>query len=140
LFVGFYVPGADVLHDPAVYTCRPVTSKSADFAVAHIPGIAPGTYDVTASSEHTLMNVKRSVVVTESVATIDMGTLLEGNAHRDNQLDLRDAEILASSWLTIETTSNYTEAADFDRNGIVELEDLLLLASNWLNSSPIELP
>ncbi|MEN6309663.1 MAG: hypothetical protein ABFD91_18095 [Anaerohalosphaeraceae bacterium] len=140
LFVDFYIPGADVLHDPAVYTCRPITSKSADTAVAQIPGIALGTYDVTASSEHTLMNVRRSVVVAEPSAMIDMGTLLEGNAHRDNQLDLYDVEVLASSWLTSEMASSYIKAADFDRNGMIALEDLLLMASNWLNSSPIELP
>ncbi|MBN2513585.1 MAG: hypothetical protein JXB18_11665 [Sedimentisphaerales bacterium] len=140
LFVSFYVPGADVMHDPAVYTCRPITSKSADSAIAQVPGIAPGTYDVTACSEHTLLNVRRSVVVAEPTATVDMGTLLEGNAYGDNQLDLQDAGVLASSWLTTEAASNYTKAADFDRNGIVELEDLLLLASNWLNWSPIEQP
>ncbi|MBN1816575.1 MAG: hypothetical protein JW828_04395 [Sedimentisphaerales bacterium] len=140
LFVAFYLPGADVLEDPAVYYCRPTTTKTADSAVAQVPGIAPGAYDVAAAGEYTLLNVRRSVVVAEPTASVDMGLLLEGNANRDNRIDLGDFAALASAWSTTETTPAFTESADFDRNKVIDLQDVALLISTWLTSSPIELP
>lgn len=139
LFVGFYLPGADALQDPAVFYCRPTTSKLADSALARVPGIAPGTYDIAVSGEHTLVNLKRTVVVAEPSAEVVMGTLREGNANRDHRIDLADFAVLASSWLRVETAANFDETSDFDRNAVIDLDDLVLLITNWLNSSPIEI-
>ena len=35
--------------------------------------------------------------------------------------------------------TDFDELADFDRNGVIDIFDLSLLASNWLESSPIEI-
>lgn len=139
VFIGFYLPGADVLQDPAVYYCRSMTGKVANSAVAQVPGIAPGTYDIAVSGEHTLVNLKRAVIVAEPTAEVVMGTLREGNANRDHRIDLADFAVLALSWLRVETAANFDETSDFDRNTVIDLDDVVLLITNWLNSSPIEI-
>ena len=58
------------------------TTKSGSTAICQCT-VAPGTYDITAVSEHTLINVKRNVVISTPSTAVDMGTLLEGNANDD---------------------------------------------------------
>jgi hypothetical protein len=140
LFVDFYLPGADVLYDPDVYHCRLTTTKSGDSAVCQVPGVAAGTYDITTVSEHTLLNVKRSIVIADPNTAINMGMLLEGDAYKDDFIDSNDFNIFAEAWLTAMTEPNFDELADFDRNGVIDIFDFSLLASNWFKSSPIEIP
>lgn len=140
LFVGFYLQGADVLYDPTMYYCRLTTNKSGDDAVSQVPGVAPGTYDITVVSDHTLLNVKRSVVIAKPNTTVDMGTLLEGDVQMDGFVDFYDFGIFAWAWLTSTTDPDFDEMADFDRNEFIDIFDLSLLTSNWLKSSPVEIP
>jgi len=141
LTLKFFEPGADVLNDIATYELNLTTSKSAagNAAVCEATGVAPGTYDVTAVGEHTLMNVKRSVVITAPSTSVDLGTLLEGNANGDNIVDLYDYAILSKCWLASEEQAEYEALADFDRNGVINAADLCLLTTNWLKSSPVEI-
>jgi len=141
LTVKFFPPGADVLNDAPTYELNLTTTKSVagNTTVCEATGIAPGTYDVTAQGESTLMNVKRSVVTSAPNTSVDLGTLLEGNANQDNIVNLDDYIILSRCWLMSKAQAEYDERADFDRNGLINAADLSLLAASWLSVSPVEI-
>ena len=124
LTVKFFPPGADVLNDTPTYQFNLTTTKSANAAVCEATGVAPGTYDITAISEHTLMNVRRSVVISAPNTSVDLGTLLEGNANQDNIVNLDDYAILSMCWLASESQVEYDAMTDFDRNGLINMADL----------------
>jgi hypothetical protein len=141
LNVRFFSPGADVLNDAPTYQFNLTTTKSAagDMAVCTAAPVAPGTYDITVIGDHSLINVKRSVVILAPSTSVDLGTILEGNANQDTIVDLDDYVLLSSSWLSSESQAEYDARTDFDRNGLINAYDLSLLAANWLRTSPIEI-
>jgi hypothetical protein len=140
LTVRFFSPEADVLNDIPTYQFKLTTTKIVNVAICEATGVAPGTYDITALSEHTLMNVKRSVVISAPKTSVNLGTLLEGNANQDNIIDFGDYAILSMCWLASQTQAEYDVLTDFDRNGLINLSDLRLLAASWLSISPVEIP
>jgi len=140
LTVRFFTPGADVLKETPIYEFNLTTKKSAgNVASCEVTGVAPGTYDITVLGEHTLMNAGRNVVISTPQSSVNMGTLLEGDANNDHIVNFDDYAILSKSWLASELQPEYDAKADFDRNGLINPADLYLLASNWLISSPIEI-
>ena len=141
LTVKFFAPGADVLNDTPTYEFNLTTTRSGggSAAVFEATGVAPGTYDITALGESTLMNVKRSVVISAPNTSVDLGTLLEGNANQDDAVDLDDYVVLSTCWLASTAKDEYDVRTDFDRNGLINAADLCLLAANWLRSSPVEI-
>ena len=141
LTVRFFTPGSDVLNDTPTYEFKLTSTKSntGNAAVCEMTGIAPSTYDITVVGKSTLVNTKRSIVISAPNTSIDMGTLLEGDANQDNIVDFDDYAILSKSWLTSQSQPEYDAMVDFDCNGLVNPADLYLLASNWLSSSPIEI-
>ncbi|MHC4498246.1 MAG: RCC1 domain-containing protein, partial [Planctomycetota bacterium] len=74
--VGFFTPDANVLVDTAICEFNRTTSKSGGNALCQVMPVLDGTYDITVVSEHTLLNVKRDVVITSPTTSVDMGTLL----------------------------------------------------------------
>ncbi len=140
LSIRFFTPGADVLNDIPSYEFMLTAEKSAaaNIATCEAKGIAPGNYDITLHGETTLVNVKRNVVISAPRSSIDMGTLLEGDANQDNLVNLEDYAILSQCWLVSELLPEYDIKFDFDRNGLINMADLHLLTSNWLSISPIE--
>ncbi len=140
LTIKFFSPGADVSNDTPTYEFNLTTTKSDNSAACEATGVSPGTYDITALSEHTLMNIKRSVVISAPNTSVDLGTLLEGDANQDNTVDLDDYAILSMCWLASQSQAEYDAMTDFDRNGLINIADLCLLATNWLSSSPVEIP
>jgi hypothetical protein len=141
LTVRLFTPGANMLTDVPAYEFKSMAVRSAagDRAVCEIPVVTPGLYDIVVFGESTLMNVRRSVAIRASVASVDMGTLLEGNANQDDAVDLGDCVILAACWRTSPQQGSYDPRADFDRTGLIDADDLLLLAANWLENSPVEI-
>jgi len=141
LTVRFFPPGADVLKDTPTYEFKLTTAKSpaGGWAICEAAGIAPGSYDIAARSESTLMNVKRSVVISASNTSVNLGTLLEGNANQDNIVNLDDYAILSRCWLSSQSQAEYDARTDFDRDGLINVADLHLLAANWLRHSPVEI-
>jgi hypothetical protein len=140
LTVRFFPPGASVLNDAPTQEFKLTTAKSAttNAAICQATGVPPGTYDITVFGESTLMNVKRGVVVSSPSTSVDLGTLLEGNANQDNTIDLDDCAALSAAWQAMKEQPQYDIRIDFDRNGLINAADLSLLAVNWLRSSPIE--
>lgn len=141
LTVKFFKPGADVLNDTPLYEFKLTTAKPAteNAAVCEATGITPGTYDITVLGESTLVNTRRSVVISAPNTSVDMGTLLEGDANQDNIVNFDDYAILSKCWLASESQPEYDVRVDFDCNGLINPVDLYLLASNWLSISPIEI-
>ncbi|MFC2060773.1 hypothetical protein ACFLTZ_06815 [Chloroflexota bacterium] len=133
----FFAPGANVLTDNASSEFHFLTTRLDTEATGNLTGIMPGTYDITVVSEHTLMNVRRGVMVTASPTSVDMGILLEGNADSDIIIDIHDFGILAASFMRLAGDANFDPRADFDRNGIINTSDFGLLAVNFLKTSPI---
>lgn len=141
LVVKFFTPGANVLNDSPICEFKLTTRKSSydDIVVCEATGIAPGTYDITVSGEATLMNVKRDVVISATNTSVDLSVLLEGDANQDGTIDLSDYGILSMCWQASELQGDYDIRADFNRDGLVNTADLLLLTANWLEISPVEI-
>jgi hypothetical protein len=135
LTVRFFEPGTDV----NLYEYVVTTSKSNRYAVGQVWGVPPDTYDITVKSQHTMLNVKRNVMVTDPCCAVDMGTLIEGNADDNDIINFRDYAILASAWLAAAGDVGFDGRADFDCNGNINMSDLDLLTSNWLQLAPIEI-
>jgi hypothetical protein len=140
LTVRFFAPGADAGSTPA-YEFELTTAKSPDgeMAVCTASGVAPGAYDITVIGDSTLANLKRNVLISSPVTSVNLGTLLEGNVKQDSMVDLADYAILSGDWLLSESQAGYEARADFDRNGLTDAADLALLAANWLWLSPVEI-
>jgi hypothetical protein len=148
LTVKFFPPGANVLivkmpdgNDAPTYNFQLTTTKSVDGneAICEVSGVTPGTYDVTVRGEYSLMNVKRGVIISAPKTSVNLCTLLEGDANQDNIINLYDFAILSMSWLAFKAQVGYDTRTDFDRNGLINAADLYLLAANWLRSSPVEI-
>ena len=139
LTVKFFTPGANVLNDTPTYEFNLTTTKSGNTAICDANGVAPGTYDIAAISEHTLTNVRKNAVISTPETLVDLGTLLEGNANQDNTINLYDFAVLSMSWLASKTNGGYDARADFDRNGLINASDLWLLSANWLRTSPVQI-
>ena len=125
--------------DDPVYGFNLTTTKSNGTATCQCT-VAPGTYNITAVSNHTLINVKRDVVISTPSTAVDMGTLLEGNANDDIIINISDFGILAVAYMKMDGEPGYDARADFDRNGIINISDFGLLAVNFLKMSPIDIP
>jgi hypothetical protein len=141
LTVRFFPPGADVLNDAPTQEFKLATTKStaADMVICEAAGVTPGTWDIAVLGDSTLTNVKRGVVISAPSVSVDLGTLLEGNANQDNTIDLDDCAVLSAAWLASKEQPQYDIRTDFDRNGLINAADLSLLAVNWLKSSPVEI-
>jgi hypothetical protein len=144
LTVKFFTPGTtapvDVLTATPVYTFSLTTAKSGSMAIAQAAGVAPGTYDISAASEHCLCSVKRSVVIGAATTDVNMGTLLEGDANGSHIINIQDFGILAATYGKAVDVSGYDARADFNRSGNINIADFGLLASNYGKYSPIETP
>lgn len=136
----FFTPGANVLNGTPTYQFNLTVARSTTggAAVCEATAVAPGAYDITARSESTLLNVKRSIFVSAPNTSVDLGTLLEGNANQDSIVNLGDYAVLSRCWLASQAQPDYDVRTDFDRDGFVDAADVSLLAANWLMTSPVE--
>ena len=139
----------DVLTATPVYEFDLDTIKSGTApditALARISAVIPGTYDISVCSPYTLTNVRRNVDATiprsVSPVEVDMGVLLEGNAKNDDHIiDISDFGLLSAAFGSSSGGDRWNEAADFDRNGKVNIADFGLLAVNYAKTAPIEVP
>ena len=101
--------------------------------------IAPGIYDVRLHNLHTLRNVKRNVRITEQL-TLNMGTLLEGDADGDNRVRSADFALLRTSYFTQAGNLGFDARTDFDEDQRVRSSDFALLRGNYFATGDIEVP
>ena len=117
-------------------------------------GVAPGFYDIAIEANHTLVNLRDDVPAHTLMGTVDMGTLLEGNAIDDPRpgvelasiVNALDASLLVAAFGTSESdltvvtpdgdTKKFDPRADFNRDGTVDQLDFDLLKKNFLKFSP----
>jgi hypothetical protein len=69
-----------------------------------------------------------------------LGPLLEGNINNDERIDIVDFGLFVGSYGSIASGTGYDINADFDGCGAVDIADFSLLAGNYFNASPIEIP
>jgi len=136
LTVKFFSPGTTTV----VYTFDLTTAKSGNTAVATASGILPGTYDISAVTSHCLTNKKAGVEIALPSTAVNMGTLLEGNANNDININIADFGFLVSSYNKSFGQSGYNAMADFDNSLSVNIADFGLLVANYNKSAPINLP
>jgi hypothetical protein len=98
-----------------------------------------GVYDARIRNLHTLRNVKRNLTII-GPATIDMGTLLEGDADADNRVRSSDYALLSASYFTQEGEAGFDPRTDFDEDNRIRSSDYALLSSNYFMSGDIEVP
>jgi len=96
-----------------------------------------GAYDVRLKNMHTLRNVKRSVAILGPL-TIDMGTLLEGDADDDNRVRSSDFALLRAAYFTQEGGPGFDPRADFDEDNRIRSSDFALLRGNYFATGDIE--
>ncbi|MBI2304051.1 MAG: PKD domain-containing protein [Chloroflexi bacterium] len=130
--------------------------------VLTLSGIQPGTYTITTAGPHALANRKSGVVVSAPSTSVDMGTLKEGNANMDSQVNIQDFGVLAKHYLAVgnadacrsefldwiaaggtpwmKTASTYNCWTDFDKSGQTNISDFGLLTGSYLQTGPVHLP
>jgi hypothetical protein len=139
--IKLFTPGADVMSDTPVYSINTTTVKSGDNAAnATVTGIAPGIYDITIVSEHTLTNVKKNVVISAPYTPVNMGTLLEGDANSSGKVDILDVSTLIPAYGKSSGDPGYNPLTDFDRSGKVDILDVSTLIPSYGKQSPILIP
>jgi hypothetical protein len=97
-----------------------------------------GTYDLRLKNMHTLRNVKRGVAISSGINTIDMGTLLEGDADDDNRVSSSDFSLLRSAYFTAEGNPGFDPRTDFDEDDRIRSSDFALLRGNYSKTGDIE--
>ncbi len=140
LTVKFFTPGANVLTATPLKTFTLTSTKAGNTALIHCSDVQTGTYDISAVSSHTLVNVKKNVAIGTDTTGISLGTLLEGNATNDDRINSADFAILAGAYGKLATDPAYNALADFDGNNVVNIADFSLLSGNYTRISPIEVP
>ena len=113
---------------------RDVTAR---MALQKVVGLPVGNFNITACTCHCLVNLMNGVQIASEGTSIDMGTLLTGNADDDNIIAGADFSILLDDYLQIPGGDDWNDGrCDFDRNGQVTSIDFSLLADNYNKTSP----
>lgn len=96
-----------------------------------------GVYDARIRNLHTLRNVRRNLTLA-GPATINMGTLYEGDANTDNAVNILDFARLRTSYFLDEGMPGFDPTADFDENNTVNILDFGLLRGDYFMEGDIE--
>ncbi|MCX6031289.1 MAG: pre-peptidase C-terminal domain-containing protein [Chloroflexi bacterium] len=95
-----------------------------------MPGVAaPGDARVRLKGLHTLRNLLPTTLA-GGANSVNMETLLEGDAFGDNRVDSRDISLLAAAFGKSQGQPGFDPRADFNEDDTVNLTDLNLLKPN----------
>ena len=109
------------------YAFGTVSNNSGAFTM---PGVAmPGDYRVRLKGLHTPRNLLPTTL-TGGANTVNMETLLEGDARGDNRVNGRDVSLLAAAFGKSQGQPGFDPRADFDEDDVVNAADLTLLRAN----------
>ncbi|AZZ99255.1 dockerin type I domain-containing protein [Pseudoalteromonas sp. R3] len=99
-----------------------------------------GLGDVTmALSAPGYLTAEKQVNLATGQADIDFGqiNLVGGDSNGDNHIDIADLTLLLGAYRSVEGEQNgYVMAADFNRDGAINLRDLTLLGANFGKQGP----
>jgi Xaa-Pro aminopeptidase len=87
---------------------------------------------------HTLANRWSNLVLAAGDNTVDLGTLLEGDADNDNDVDAADASLLNRAFGTVPGNANWDPRADLNEDDVVNATDMALLAASFGRSGDVE--
>ncbi|MCD6506085.1 IPT/TIG domain-containing protein [Candidatus Poribacteria bacterium] len=90
-----------------------------------------GTYDIAAKADGFLRQTLQNVTIPSSSLNF---SLLAGDADGDNDVDLKDFNVLSASFGSVQGDPNYNSSCDFNGNDTVDLSDFAVLASNFLKA------
>lgn len=111
-----------------------VCDQSGTFTVTNI---ASGTYDIKVRDERSLWNVRRSVPITGGINTVNLGTIVNGDANQDNVINILDFSILATAYGKSESDPGYDRRADFNNSRRIDILDFSILATNYGRSGDV---
>jgi hypothetical protein len=110
-----------------VMTEAVTTDNEGNFTVADV---GAGTYDIGVKSPRTLSNLVTGVAFsTDTVTSVDFGTLREGDANNDDVVSAPDYSYLYTYFGA--TSSPGTDYCDFNQDGVVSGLDYSLLWGNF---------
>jgi hypothetical protein len=98
--------------------------------IFQLQAIQPGGYQMAVKGTHTLQRVI-SVTVQDTLTSVDVGLLREGDAVNDNRINILDFSRLAGSYGRCATDTNYLATADFNQDGCINAGDIALLRGNF---------
>ncbi|MFC2051589.1 hypothetical protein ACFLT4_02535 [Chloroflexota bacterium] len=138
----FYTPNpSGLVPNPGdlIHSSNQTTVKSGSTATANFtPGIAPGTYDITVFSEHTMVNIYQDKVIAADYTFVDMGTLQEGDCNQNGFVNIADFFIFLPSFGKSPPNPAYNPLADFDRGGFVNIQDFFIFLPNFGDVGPFD--
>ncbi len=102
-----------------------------------LAGLTPGTYDIRVKNAHTLSRLKNGVTLVAGTNSVDVGTLLEGDANNDDVVNSSDFLLLRGSYFKSVGQPGFVDGADFNEDDIVNSSDFLLLRGNYFKSGPV---
>lgn len=109
------------------YALGMVSTQSGAFAIPRV--VAPGDYRVRLKGLHTLRNLLPTTLA-GGANTVNMETLLEGDAFGDNRVNGRDVSLLAAAFGKSQGQPGFDPRADFNEDDAVNAADLTLLRAN----------
>jgi hypothetical protein len=109
-------------------TYSPTTDAMGVFTITNI---VPGVYDIAVRDRNSLWNVRNDYALAMGINYVDMGTVVAGDANNDEEIELLDFSILASTFATSSTDPGWDPRADFNNSGAIDILDYSLLASNF---------
>lgn len=110
------------------YAFTSTTDNNGKFAFSEV---APGSYDIRVKNSQTLQNLIGNVYLAPGANSVDLGTLLAGDANDDNYVTLVDFSILATTFARCDGMLGYDSRADFNQDTCVLLTDFSMLATNF---------
>ncbi len=133
------VPLTVWVYDPGQATPRhefhPITDDWGQFTI--VDGIAPGTYDLQVKNSHTLSNRRENVALVAGPNSVNLCTLLEGDADDNDLVDVSDFSKLAACFFQPLDSQPFCPNTDFNEDGVVDVGDFSLLNSNFFEEGPI---
>lgn len=127
-YSGDYTVG--LYHETSFTQIQESTLSAGASGVVTISDITPGTYWITVKHPQYLQNVMLQTLA-EGTNSLDLGTLLAGDANNDNFITALDFSILAISFNKGSSDTGYDDRADFNNDDFVTALDFSLLATNF---------
>ena len=110
-------------------------------ATSTLPDLDPGTYDLFVKGRSSLTGRVGQVTLQPGAsndgALVGPVTLLEGDADRNDSINIGDFVLLATTYATPAPTDPAVDTADFNQSGYVDAFDFSLLARNYAVRGPI---
>ena len=95
-------------------------------------GMVPtGLFDLCIKSKRTLSQRVNDVEIVAGNNSVDFGTLLEGDANNDDVINVLDMILVGQAMGAAHGDSNWNDDCDFNRDGIVDENDMALLQANF---------